>query len=321
MDFKEQEGSHLNQSKERVLALLKKDLYQYYILIFLFPILSIAMFYLPGIFINNEYKLGIVSQQSFQVSDMDLEKYKFFLSKQDAIKELKEGKIHGVVDVIHKTVDMSDKKTVPSKEIQKAINLATGKSPLQDGKDSEEKNYSISSLIGSLLLTISCFIAGPIIFLGEKTTKTYNAILLTPLTFNEYILSKTAICALINMASLVLLFIVTNLKHLSLALILFLLIASIFMSIISGIISSLFSNLDKAMIFISPVMIFLIVLDFYIWLEKIKPVISIQTGLKFAMEFRRLDWLSGASIVLSGILAFFILKRLCRKSSTWTINL
>lgn len=305
-------------SWNRILALLGKDLSEYFILIFLFPILSIATFYLPSIFINDDYKLAIVSERSYGVDGEDFDNYVFLESKQEALQKLKEGKIHGVVDIIQKTVDMSDQKTVPSKEIQKAIGLAVGSNVLPD-ENNDNKNLNISSLIGSILLTISCFIAGPIIFLGEKSTRTYNAILLTPLSFNEYILSKTAICAITNVGSVILFYIVTNIKHLSIAFILYVLLASIFLSILSGIISSLFSNIDKAMLFSSPVMILLIILDFSIWLEKVSPVISIQSGLRYVMEFKRLEWLSTGGLILAGIFAFFLFKSLCRKSITWNI--
>lgn len=305
-------------SWNRILALLGKDLSEYFILIFLFPILSIATFYLPSIFINDDYKLAIVSERSYGVDGEDFDNYVFFESKQEALQKLKEGKIHGVVDIIQKTVDMSDQKTVPSKEIQKAIGLAVGSNVLPD-ENNDNKNLNISSLIGSILLTISCFIAGPIIFLGEKSTRTYNAILLTPLSFNEYILSKTAICAITNVGSVILFYIVTNIKHLSIAFILYVLLASIFLSILSGIISSLFSNIDKAMLFSSPVMILLIILDFSIWLEKVSPVISIQSGLRYVMEFKRLERLSTGGLILAGIFAFFLFKSLCRKSITWNI--
>lgn len=295
----------------RIIAVLCKDIKSNFILIILFPFISIVMFYLPSLFINIDYKIAFIVKEQIINNDSEHGNYYYYENESNALNQLNSNKIHSIINIEKKTIAMNDQKTVPSKEIQKAINFILGGEVLAEEIN---KDINISAMMGSVLLTITSFFVGPIIFLGEASTNTFKALLLTYLEYHEYLLCKLFFCIFVNMTSILSFFYATNYHNISFHLIIYVLFVSVIMSLFSAILSSLFVSLEKAMWFISPIMIVLIILEFSIWLEKFLPGFSIQSGFAYILDTKGIQLITIIFFMLVILVEVFIFILQCKKN-------
>lgn len=243
---------------KRISTVLKKDLKENYIVIFIVILIPIFAYYLPQLNFEPKAKLAVVAEDRFDLSGLK-ENFKIISvdSPQRAERLLEEGEVDGIVDTYNKSVRTYNKdmkfltslKAVLAKDNSAELNIINGESGM----------HSYNSLLSVILLVMICIIGCPIVYLSEYTDGIFSYMTITPITYRELLTAKILFGFIASMASL-LLFLLgicsysVNVTYF----ITIIAVISVFISVLSGVVSLIFDSLESYLLVMSPVSILII---------------------------------------------------------------
>ncbi len=169
----------------RVSIILKKDLKEYWILALVILVIPVIVFYLP---INQEAKkisLGIVGNKSFN----ELIEVQLYQSKEQGIKEVIAGKIDALYVSSEHTL-YGNRGSSDKLHMITSI-LFPGDKIKVTGINSLNPRCLFLPLLFSILIVMLGLIGTPIVIQSEKEQGTLTALFLTPLSYKEFVVSKS----------------------------------------------------------------------------------------------------------------------------------
>jgi hypothetical protein len=242
----------MKYSISKIWTILKKDITDCWVLLVIIIIISLFCLYAPQISRNINLKVQVHVYGDYTNEDFFLPNAKVLRSNNlnNSLKKLTEGKIDAVIDTNAMEI------YADTNNVNKLISIREGfkTRPVSDmqvevvNKKSSVSNGYIHVLL-ALLMLMTGFIVGPIIYLSDKDSGAYSSLMLTPLTYVEYVCAKTVLCFICSLTS-VLAFVLLSQMIISQIwiVILFSTIVSILFSLIAGIVSLPFNTMEKAMI-------------------------------------------------------------------------
>ena len=272
----------MSSSLKRIMTVFNKDLKENTIVIIILLIIPFMAYFLPFLFSQGKIKICVLDPENYNRQIVFKEVNAVYeKSQENAMKLLDGKKVDAVVDVGQKTVFTYSKDPKVLGKLREV--LATHKGPfarinIVNGRSSR-KNYT--ALLCTLLIIMIGLIGNPIVFLSESKNDVISSLMLTPLSYTEFFISK-ALFAFFCSAGAIAVFIgVTGSFGANLLWLFIMVIASsLFIALISAIITLPFKSVEELMVLTTPISIVVIVAEVLLFASGRPGFLPIQSGFR-----------------------------------------
>jgi DNA-dependent RNA polymerase auxiliary subunit epsilon len=308
----------MKNSISKIYTILKKDIKVYWVLMILFITIPVIVFYIPSRESTKTIKICIVSNTEAK-SELHFKDANIVYSSklEDGLIQLKNKKVDAVVSLDEKVVYSKTKDLILLSKIKEGLTMPGDIQVKVEilNINEESPNNGISYLLCSIVIIMIGLIGGPIVFLDEKSDGTYSSLMLSPLTYFEFIISKGIFGFLCTFTSLVTFLMITQeITKNTFALLCMIFISSVFISIFSGILSIPFKSVPQMTLVSSPIMIVWMLFELLNFNsnDKYSLYLPIQYGFKRVLvtnelPLQQMAVIAGASLIL--LMAYLYLLR------------
>ncbi len=244
----------------RIFTLFNKDLKENFVVIVILMSIPVLTFFIPKIFKAHNIKVCIVTSQQekttlgFKPSDVIFES-----CHSNGMKLLDENKIQAVINTDSKIVYTYSKDPETIIKLKTAVSIS--EAPLFEinivNKGASEKNYH--ALLCTILIIMVGLIGNPIVILSENKDNIISYLMLSPLSYFEFIISKALfsfVCSIVSLYGF--LIIIGQFNTNPFALFCLVVATSLFITMVSAIISLPFNSVEEMMPVSSPLTLLII---------------------------------------------------------------
>jgi len=260
--------------RKRILSLLKKDLKENWIIFIVFLSIPLLVYYIYPIIGSEEIVVGVYGESP--------ENFPFVIVKYRNIED-------GILAVKNEDICsfyVSEQRILYGlrENSEKIEIIASFFSPNCDiteiSLNSLNPNYLLLPVLLSMIILMGGFIGGAIVMGSEKSERTLEALLLTPLTHREFVVEKTIISFISTfLSSVIFLFISKGIIGNVIGTIVILILSAFLFSLISLIITAPFSTMEAIIAIITPVLIVIIFFESISMLNTYSLPLPVSRGL------------------------------------------
>jgi len=302
-------------SLKRILTIFKKDLKESIIIIVALILVPLAAYYIPIMLNDKNLKVCIVDSKvnksllGFKENNIIYE-----TTHKNGLILLKDKKVEAVIDIQNKEVTTYSKDPLVLSELKRGV--ASVDKPLINinivNGESSKKAYN--AFLCSMLIMLVGIIGGPVLFINESKNDTISALLLSPVSYIELILSK----ALISFVSVVValftfLFIIGQNNINIIQLLCLVVVIALFTTVLSAIITLPFKTAEQMMILTTPLSLLIVITETLFYEMGNVKYLPIQSGFmdifsnnKFPVQ--QIFILIAITIILFGVYMFLFRK-------------
>lgn len=302
-------------SLRRIITIFKKDFKESIVVIILIMTMPVIGYLLPGAFQNNSVKVCIVnSDNSKPILGFDKTNITYESSKTKALELLKNKKVSAVVDINEKEVYTYSTDPLVLSKIKNGVSNETGQNINVNIINGELSDKTYNAFLCTILIVMIGIAGNPVVFINENKNDTLSALLLSPLSYGELILSKF----LVNFISVLLglfafLFIIRQNISSFFAVLLFAIIIALFMTVMSAIITLPFKTLEQMAILTTPLSLIIVLIETILYeMGKVK-YLPIQSGFRDIFLFNKFPIQQILFLVLITTALFFVYLFLFRR--------
>ncbi len=248
-------------SLSRIFTLLYKDIKENYIVVLIMLIVPLIAFVVPQLKEQNDFRVSVI------YSEIDSERYiealeasGFEITESDfelALDSLNQKETDAVIDISTMTVKTYSKDMEFLSRLKNSLNIE--KESIQF-VNSDVINKSYHTFICLILFALVSIIACPIVFLTDKKDGLYNYLMITPLSYLDYVVSKIIFSTISMIFSVVFYLTVICQYNISIGKLLVVsAVLAIFAALISALISMFSESVDAYILWAFPSLLIVII--------------------------------------------------------------
>lgn len=309
-------------SLNRVIAVFIKDFKENSIVILIVMVIPLIAFLTPNMLLDKNIKVCIVTSQldevtlGFNKKNILYENY-----NSDALKLLNDKKVNAVINVDEKIVYTFAKDPVTISKLKTAVSNLDA--PLYNinvvNAEASTKNYN--ALLCAILIIMIGLIGNPIVFMSENKDGIISYLMLSPLSYVEFIISKALFSFLCSVLSLYAFIVIIGQFSISfVSLFCLVVVASLFITILSAIISLPFNSVEEMMIVSTPVTLIIVLVEVLSFGSGKIKFLPIQSAFRDAFALHVFPKLQIAVILALTVFLFTVYVYLYRKIKRTEVN-
>ncbi len=235
-------------------VVLKKDLSEYWVLPLVLIMLPLLVFYLPFYGQGGQLTVGIYGNPTVQ-TPFEL---KEITEIEQGIRQVERGELDAFYVPEQKLLYGSEREKEKMELILDFFSEPTNQIRETSIENSLEIRHLSLPLLCVLSLLMTGFIGAPIAILHEKEGRTLQALLLTPLTYQEFIIEKAIFGFVISFFSSIVFLLLTEIIGNIIGIMIVLLLSSFLISLVAVAFGLLFSNMETMIGFLTPLLLLVI---------------------------------------------------------------
>ncbi|RLG01437.1 hypothetical protein DRN58_01755 [Thermococci archaeon] len=294
--------------RKRILSLLKKDLKENWIIFIVFLSIPLLVYYIYPIIGSEEIVVGVYGESP--------ENFPFVIVKYRNIED-------GILAVKNEDICsfyVSEQRILYGlrENSEKIEIIASFFSPNCDiaeiSLNSLNPNYLLLPVLLSMIILMGGFIGGAIVMGSEKSERTLEALLLTPLTHREFVVEKTIISFISTfLSSVIFLFISKGIIGNVIGTIVILILSAFLFSLISLIITAPFSTMEAIIAIITPVLIVIIFFESISMLNTYSLPLPVSRGLYKSIILNEFPFTESLILLIFIFIFIYISKNLYKR--------
>jgi len=294
--------------RKRILSLLKKDLKENWIIFIVFLSIPLLVYYIYPIIGSEEIVVGVYGESP--------ENFPFVIVKYRNIED-------GILAVKNEDICsfyVSEQRILYGlrENSEKIEIIASFFSPDCDiteiSLNSLNPNYLLLPVLLSMIILMGGFIGGAIVMGSEKSERTLEALLLTPLTHREFVVEKTIISFISTfLSSVIFLFISKGIIGNVIGTIVILILSAFLFSLISLIITAPFSTMEAIIAIITPVLIVIIFFESISMLNTYSLPLPVSRGLYKSIILNEFPFTESLILLIFIFIFIYISKNLYKR--------
>lgn len=294
--------------RKRILSLLKKDLKENWIIFIVFLSIPLLVYYIYPIIGSEEIVVGVYGESP--------ENFPFVIVKYRNIED-------GILAVKNEDICsfyVSEQRILYGlrENSEKIEIIASFFSPNCDiaeiSLNSLNPNYLLLPVLLSMIILMGGFIGGAIVMGSEKSERTLEALLLSPLTHREFVVEKTIISFISTfLSSVIFLFISKGIIGNVIGTIVILILSAFLFSLISLIITAPFSTMEAIIAIITPVLIVIIFFESISMLNTYSLPLPVSRGLYKSIILNEFPFTESLILLIFIFIFIYISKNLYKR--------
>jgi hypothetical protein len=302
-------------SLKRILTIFKKDLKDSLIIIGALILIPLCAYYVPIMFSDKNNKVCIVySDVNKSALGFKEKNVVYEVSNIKAMKLLNDKKVEAVINIEEKEVSTYSKDPLVLSELKRGVSNVDKSSMKINIVNGESSEKAYNAFLCAMLIMLVGVIGGPLLFISESKNDTMSALLLSPLSYIELILSKSLISFVsVVVALYTFLFIIGQYNTNIIAVLSLVVVIALFTTVLSAIISLPFKTEEQMMILTTPLSLVIVIAETLSYEMGYVEYLPIQSGFKDIFLYNKFPvmqifMLSGVAIILFAIYMYLFRK-------------
>lgn len=283
-------------------VVLKKDLSEYWVLPLVLLMLPLLVFYLPLYGQGGQLTVGVYGKPTVQ-TPFEL---KEITEIEQGIRQVERGELDAFYVPEQKLLYGSELEKEKMELILDFFSEPTNQIRETSIENSLEIRHLSLPLLCVLSLIMTGFIGAPIAILHEKEGKTLQALLLTPLTYQEFIIEKAIFGFVISFFSSLAFLLLTEIIGNIIGIMIILLLSSFLISLVAVAFGILFSNMETMIGFLTPILLLVIFAEVFSSFNNYYLPLPISRALYKLMIRGEIPVTEGALIITLSVLIIII---------------
>ena len=283
-------------------VVLKKDLSEYWVLPLVLIMLPLLVFYLPLYGQGGQLTVGVYGKPTVHIPF----ELKQISEIEQGIRQVERGELDAFYVPEQKLLYGSELEKEKMELILDFFAEPTNQIREISIENSLEIRHLSLPLLCVLSLLMTGFIGAPIAILHEKEGKTLQALLLTPLTYQEFIIEKAIFGFVISFFSSLVFLLLTEIIGNIIGIMIVLLLSSFLISLVAVAFGLLFSNMETMIGFLTPVLLLVIFAEVFSSFNNYYLPLPISRALYKLMIMGEIPVTEGALIITLSVLIIII---------------